>query len=344
MSTKQEDLEANISDSHLFIKILQQRLEEIDDSNATSKILGTSQMQFCPLCYSKLKHTEINSCKLCGNELSPETIQSNLLKMKTEIRMQLSESQELIRETINEHDDITQQIDAKKLELSTAIEGFSFIHNNAITIQDQKLLEISGSIGYHSRELEDLIERRAILSKFENIYKEREELQTSVSEIEAIVSDKIQTQSAKKAIADKKLSTILATLLKLDLKREPDFIDPQTVSIDFENDRTTINGKSYFSASSMAILRTMVFLSIFKYSIEEQNARAPRFIIIDSIEDKGMEPARYHNIQNIIQDMSLHTEIDHQIILTTSDLSDKIDIDKTIVGTKYTEQRRTLLI
>ena len=66
--------------------------------------------------------------------------------------------------------------------------------------------------------------------------------------------------------------------------------------------------------------------------------------MIDTIEDKGMEPERSHNFQNQILRKSKESKVEHQIIYATAMISPDLDDDAFHIGQFYTRDEPTLKI
>jgi len=64
--------------------------------------------------------------------------------------------------------------------------------------------------------------------------------------------------------------------------------------------------------------------------------------MMDTIEDKGMEPTRSHNFQNVLLEISESCEIDHQIIFATSMISPELEDTDFVVGRFFTHDKRSL--
>src|SRR5690606_15399380 len=93
--------------------------------------------------------------------------------------------------------------------------------------------------------------------------------------------------------------------------------------------------------------KNAVLFSIFFCSLEFDFMRYPRFILCDNMEDKGMEKERTQNFQEIITDFSneyLNKGKSHQIIFTTSMVSDKLNETEFCVGDYYNTDKKTLHI
>ena len=92
----------------------------------------------------------------------------------------------------------------------------------------------------------------------------------------------------------------------------------------------------------MVYLRNSFLVGFWKSSLEEKTFRFPRFLMMDTIEDKGMEPARSHNFQNLLLEISESCDIDHQIIIATSMISPDLENTDRVVGRYYTHDDRAL--
>src|SRR4029077_5662972 len=134
------------------------------------------------------------------------------------------------------------------------------------------------------------------------------------------------------------------TLLRNDLRRQDSFEDPQVVDFDFSANTITVDGHTYFSASSRVILKSSFFLGFMSAATKDVNFRHPRFVMIDTIEDKGMEPERSHNFKNQILRVSKNAKVRHQIIYATAMISPDLDDEPYLIGRFSTRDDPTLNI
>ena len=116
------------------------------------------------------------------------------------------------------------------------------------------------------------------------------------------------------------------------------------IQFGFDTNTITVDGHKYFSASSRAILKSSFFLGFFAAATKDASFRHPRFAMIDTIEDKGMEPERSHNFQNQILRVSREAKCVHQIIYATTMISPDLDDEEFLVGRFYTRDEPTLAI
>lgn len=84
---------------------------------------------------------------------------------------------------------------------------------------------------------------------------------------------------------------------------------------------------------------------MFLTSLKDDKVRWPRLLILDNIEDKGMEEERSQNFQKLIVKSSEQaSDIPHQIIFSTSKLDPNLEKTPLCVGDSYTVDNKALTI
>jgi hypothetical protein len=151
-------------------------------------------------------------------------------------------------------------------------------------------------------------------------------------------------QQRNHQIALLKIRELTLHILKNDLDRQEEFRSGRKVEIDFLRDTYSLDEGNNFSASSKTYFKNAVLFSIFFASLELNFFRYPRFIICDNMEDKGMEKVRTQNFQELITAMSDKYEVEHQIIFTTSMVSDELNNKPYCIGEEYDRNNKTLKI
>jgi len=131
-------------------------------------------------------------------------------------------------------------------------------------------------------------------------------------------------------------------ILKEDLSRQAEFEHGDFINIDFGANQLSIDGQREFSASSMVFLRHGFHLALLLSSLELPYFRYPRFLILDGVEDGGMEVERSYNFQNIIARRSQRSKVVHQIIMTTMSVCPELDTSEYIVGRKFTHEEKSI--
>ncbi|UGX94297.1 hypothetical protein G6321_00003405 [Bradyrhizobium barranii subsp. barranii] len=196
--------------------------------------------------------------------------------------------------------------------------------------------------GYLDRQIEDLNEKAHIIQLVDKLSNEKNSLNNAIvrlrSDNERLrASQQRRLEHAYTLIADQ-----VRDLLHHDLRRQDSFEAAKHVQFDFATNRITVDGHSYFSASSRAILRSSFFLGFFAAATKDPQFRHPRFLMLDTIEDKGMEPERSHNFQNQILAASNRSAVEHQIIYATAMIAPDLDDEHYLVGEFSTRDGPTI--
>jgi len=96
------------------------------------------------------------------------------------------------------------------------------------------------------------------------------------------------------------------------------------------------------SESSAVVLRHIFHLALLTASVRKPFMRVPRFIMLDGIDDGGMEEERSHRLQQIIVDECTAYEFESQVIFATSDINSALEESNLVVGRFFTPEARSL--
>jgi len=196
----------------------------------------------------------------------------------------------------------------------------------------ERLRALHRQSGYVARQIEDLDEKTKIIALIDQIAARKNELNDAITRIKEENERLRASQQRRLENAYTRIADEIRTLLQSDLKRQDSFVNPQRVQLDFAANRISVDGHTYFSASSRAILRSSFFLGFFAVATKDSQFRHPRFVMLDTIEDKGMEEARSHNFQNQILRVSNDAKVEHQIIYATAMIAPDLNDPKFTVG------------
>jgi hypothetical protein len=114
------------------------------------------------------------------------------------------------------------------------------------------------------------------------------------------------------------------------------------VVLAFSDDAILVDGSANFAESSNVILKNTAILALFSAATLDADFYHPRFLLMDNVEDKGMEAERSHNFQLLIVAASAAAKSDHQVIFTTSTINPALEVDSLVIGPHYTNERQTL--
>lgn len=331
-----------ISDSQKFILSLQSRLEAIDDTSRVIHALSDIGFHYCPACFNKINH-EHSGCCLCGSDLTQSSSENDpTFKIRKEIEFQISESKRLIESRQGRLSDYELKVNQMSTTLESKLRELAALER-PISEVNQRLRGLLIQIGAVSREIEQLNESKKRFAKLHDLYELRNQLQTELNE----VRDEIERRESmlESEISKKKnvLSALTKKILNADKDHEEIFRDGKVVDFDFGEDKVSIDDRVLFSASSMVYLKNAFRLALFQASCMDGTYIYPRFLLMDNVEDKGMQAERSHLFQTEILRVSSEIDVPHQIIYTTSMINPEVDGNtEYCIGEKYDDHNKTL--
>jgi hypothetical protein len=337
------EYEFEISDSNEFIRTLEKRASSLTNSLATRQSFNEIQMTHCPNCLSPLE-TPIDEhhCHLCKQQLPEDKGSSQIKRMQQEIDNQIRESKKLLHN--KEHTLL--ELKSKFPAIEQTVRQLQRDLNDSLTTvkssRNERYDELLIKTGELRSENDHLVKQLRAIEQVDVLRKELAALASTIASLKISISSKRQDQNRKLQSSFSDIRAQSLRLLHSDLGRQPEFTTGHNVEIDFEKNTFSLDGENNFSESSNVYLKNSVRFGIFFTSLNMDFFRLPRFILCDNIEDKGMEPVRSQSFQKEIVSMSNESEVEHQIIITTSMIAPELDNTEMCVGEFYTETQKTL--
>jgi hypothetical protein len=334
-----------IADSDSFISSITRKIHALNDVNAVAEYIVEVQFGSCPACFAIIESDDATDfCHLCKTPFDSERARSRIVSLINDTALQLKQSLSLQ--------------DLRKIDLDNSIKKLRNLEEvwrakseylttvRALPSGDLQdaLRELYRKSGYLDREIEDLEIKASIVQLVDKLSKQKAELNFEISRIRTENEGRNSAQKRRLAHAYTLIADEVRKLLHHDLRRQDTFENAQSIEFDFGANRITVDGESYFSASSRVILKSSFIVGFLSASIKDSSFRYPRFCIIDTIEDKGMEPIRSHNFQMQIAEISSKSEVDHQTIFATAMIAPDLDNDSFTVGKYSTRDNPTLVI
>lgn len=203
-------------------------------------------------------------------------------------------------------------------------------------------------VGQHFSELlsfaADLEEKTRLVQLVGNLSEKKRVVNDEIERLKVQNAGLRASQNQKLQLSYTAIADEVRTLLRNDLRRENAFENPSSIQIDFGKNKIAVDGQSYFSASSRVVLRSSFFLGFFAAATKLSHFRHPRFVMIDTTEDKGMEVERSHNLQIQILRISQESKVEHQIIYATSMIAPELAELSFTVGKYSTRDDYTLAV
>lgn len=343
-------LESNISvlqfeireleDFHCYLDDLLSRLEFTE---LAAKTIGSVSFSHCPACGELLKTTETTGCcSLCRAPTDFEKEKSQYNRIKIDIELQLRESNQLLlsKKTDLERDRKTLRESKRCHESELESYNLSYAGPNGpreafLSLRLQRIGHIDAEISYLSKYL-SLAEE---IDLFQSDLGGKEASLLKIQDTERV----LQRGAAKRrGTALSEVSSIGIEILKSDLKRQPEFQNPKKLELNFRNDSVALDGKVNFAESSNVFLKNTAIFSLFLAAGADPLFCHPRFLLLDNIEDKGMEMIRSQLFQRLIVERATEVTVPYQVIFTTSMMNPELELQEYVIGPAYTEKNRTL--
>ena len=334
-----------ITDSAAFIRGLEIKITALKDSSSVAQQLGDVAFSSCPACYAPVSlptGRQMQLCPLCKTPFAADRVGDRLVAMVNEAGLQLRQSTLLQK---NRED----QLKRLEQELKSLEEAWKNASTKLVALQRLPSTEIRDDLrrlqrqaGYLDRQVEDLGEKAKLIQMIDEISVRKNSLNDQITRLKT-ANDRLRTQQERRiALAKTHIADEIRMLLRNDLRRQDSFENAERIDFDFAENRIIVDGHPYVSASSRVILKSSFILGFFAAATKDAAFRHPRFVMIDTTEDKGMEPDRSRNFQNQILRVSKEAKVDHQIIYATAMISPELDEEQFTVGKYSTRDEPTL--
>ena len=338
------DLADEEHELYQFIEHLEQQLSALGAAEELSTKLGNIEFQYCPSCLKPLSDKDSQHCIVCAEVLDEEKARSRYFELKVDNELQIRESRHLLAMKAAEAEKLQSEVRALRRAYSSTMTDYSSRYDTANSRRESYLAQRFKSLGGLEREAEYMEELRATLQRIDELSAERAWLNDDITALEAKIKRLEASSTARIAKAMNVVGTIGKRILRKDLKRQETFENPTSFSINFGEDAMLVDGKMNFAESSNVILKNTSILSLLLGATYDADFWHPKFLLMDNIEDKGMEQIRSHNFQKILIEESREAKFPHQIIFTTSMLDPVLEDSKLTVGPHYTREMKTLTI
>lgn len=336
--------EAELEDSKQFIVEIEARLTRLDESETTRGYLGGMAFNFCPCCLSPVAAppTDAQVCSLCKTSLGSPTGEGQLLRMRNELRVQLKESTTLVSAKEQEVAKLRLSIPALRQEMRRLDQRYVEATQNWVSDVELAIEMALREAGSLDQEIKSLYENQKLGSVIKALQDKRDALQKDLIDLNSTIESLAHAQDIRKREVALAISQTTSRLLKQDLYRQAEFKTAEHVQFSFEDNQVSVDGSSRFSESSTVVLRHLFHLALLTASTRIPEMRLPRLLMLDGIEDGGIELPRAHRLQEIIAAECETYTVDYQLIMATSQIAPSLNVEQYVVGRQYTEEHRAL--
>lgn len=346
LKQKKIELGAEIADSELFLKELEDRMHSLEESAIAESYLGRAVFSVCPSCFTKIdpKTDTTATCALCKSPVAEDSARSQLARMRNELALQVRESSAIRIQQLEELDTLTRDIPSAEAQLKLLETEFK---RNQAQWRSPELIQVqalSREIGAKEQEIKNTLELKKLADLLTQLNDKLGVAEAELEWVKGRIEAVIREQAKRREAAYLSVADNLKKILRADLYREDVFAKADVIDIDFGANQLSVDGQKQFSASSMVFLRHAFHLALLLSSLQNEYFRYPRLLILDGIEDGGMEVERSYNFQRIIAQASTSTDVLHQIIMTTTNVAPELDTDAYLVGRKFSHDEKSIEI
>lgn len=340
---RHDNLSLVVADSNAFVRNLEQKLEALNDAKLVSQHIESVEFQSCPACMAPITaSSQAHVCHLCKTPFESDHVRERLVSLINDAALQLRQSRLLQEKRQEELSKLSQQLVSLREAWKVASERLQQIRQLPSTENQELLRDLHQEAGYLRREIEDLETKARIANLLQEVSDRKAQLSKTISVLKDDNEARLAEQEKRLSLAYTAIADEIRELLHRDLRRQDSFENANDIQFDFGANTITVDGNSYFSASSRAILKSSFFVGILAAALKNRFFRHPRFVMLDTIEDKGMEAIRSQNFQNLIVQISESSDVEHQIIFATAMIDAKLDQPRYTVGRASTRDQPTL--
>lgn len=343
LTEQRDNISAEILDTELFITSLERKSAALRDSSLVEETVGNINFNNCPACLAPVDDLAlVHACHLCKTPFDDEGAKARIMGLMNDVARQIKQAESVQLNRSKKLEKVERLLEQAVSDRDLVARRYKLSNRLPTTEIRNEARSLHRRLGYLERQLIELDSKYALIERIDAISSKKREINDEIGQL----GDKIGLAKSRQAriISDAydSIEQEVIFLLKQDLDRQSTFSEAKRVEFSFGGNRISVNGESYFSASSMVFLRNAFFVAFFAVALKKERLRHPRFLIMDTIEDKGMEPERSHNFQRLLAEISLQANVDHQLIYATSMIAPELKDTDFMVDRFYTHDNRTL--
>ena len=339
----QENLEFELREIRDFVEFLRELMEQVGYAEATSNAIGSIEFTHCPACGEALDVGEsVLRCIVCKSPIDSEREASRYNQIRLDLEIQTRESGQLIRQKERQIDTVRSDLRRLRREHEKGLLAFDLRYSGGNGPREAFLATRTNRLGHIDAEIDYLLRGLDIAAQIADLMNEKARLVARIEDLKMREEAFRREAERRRPKALALVSEIASEILRSDLRRQPEFETAEDVTIDFRGDAISVGGLVNFAESSNVFLKNATVLGILLAAGKDRQFYHPRFLLIDNVEDKGMEEVRSHLFQQIIVERVTELEVPYQVIFTTSMMNPALELDDYTIGPAYAGEDRSL--
>lgn len=326
-----------------FLEYLSEQTDKLARTESTFDVVGAIDFVHCPACGEQLSSdVPDGTCAVCKTDRDPEKEKSRYNQIRLDLEIQARETRQLFADKEFSLSKNKQELRQSKRAHDEALRDFSLRFSGKNGPREAFLAARTNRIGHIDAEIKHLLGRLEIAEEIDSLSAEKARINGILEKTKSRISALRTAAAKRRSVALTATGTIAASLLRSDLPRQEEFIEAQSVALDFQNDSMTVDGKINFAESSNVFLKNASVLSLFLAAGRSLGFYHPHFVLFDNIEDKGMQVERSHLFQRLIVENATEIKRPFQVIYNTSMMNPELELDDYVIGPAYTKDQKTL--
>ena len=345
LELKVENLEFELREISEYLEYLQEAMEKLAFAEATLSAIGSIEFTHCPACGVELVSEVVEQhCVVCKSPLDMEREKGRYNQIRLDMEIQARESRQLTDQKVSEIGAGRQELRLIRRQHERSLSNFELRFGGGNGPREAFLATRTNRLGHIEAEIEFLTKNLETAEQIEDLAQRRNTLLVEMDRLNTKKSILQEEAKQRRAVALSETSDVCAGILRADLRRQSEFGSARLVEFDFRNDAISVDGLVNFAESSNVYLKNAAILGLFLAAGEDSEFYHPRFLLIDNVEDKGMEVQRSHLFQRIIVERVTELHGPYQVIFTTSMMNPDLEVDEYTVGPAYTSDNGTLAL
>lgn len=338
-----KSLEFEVREIKDFQDYLVGTLERLEYAEKSFSAFGSISFTHCPACGEKLKPlSDHGQCAVCHTPTDSEKEKSRYNKIRLDLEIQTRETKHLMLTKLADLETLKQDIRKTQQEYSKESTDFEIRFSGSNGPREAYLAKRTTRIGHIDAETVYLIRGLGIAGDIDKLNSQSDKLTTEIEKFKQRENALQRQAQARRQTALHAVSDIGVTILNDDLHRQDEFSNAATIKLNFRDDAIFVDDKLNFAESSNVFLKNTAVLSLLLAAGEDQSFFHPMFLLLDNIEDKGMETERSHLFQEILVKRSTELLVPYQIIFTTSMMNPLLDLEDYTIGPSYSANQKSL--
>ena len=345
LEEKAKTIEFELREVKEFVLLLGELREKVTFAEATLETVGSIEFTNCPACGQELiSPIPENRCIVCKSSLDSEWERSKYNRIRLDLEIQMRESEHLVNQK-----EIQLKLDRTELrnvrrEHKKHLSSYNLEYSSGNGPRDAFMAKRIKRLGHIEAEIDFLNNSLEFAEKIEVTLANKKEIETKIDKLQSRLNVVRQQAEARRPTIKSRISELGVQILRADLPRQVEFIKATDLLLNFVNDSISVGGLVNFAESSNVILKNSALFALFLAACADNQFNHPRFLLIDNMEDKGMEVERSHVFQRIVVDHATESKLPYQLIFTTSMMNPELDVEDYTIGHAYTSANRSLAL